>query len=97
MDKDFCVEEMMETQFPDFQHPGKPNRYWRYCDRGTLSEFDWDRHDEDIQDWFKRALVDFPKEPDFWSKLAFGVDSYLVYAGKVEAWKEKWLSQFFID
>ena len=36
------------------------------------------------------ALADFPEEPGFFDKLAAGKDIFLVYAGKVEAWKEKW-------
>ncbi len=37
----------------------------------------------------EEALADFPEEPGFFDKLV-GPDIFLVYAGKVDGWKEKW-------
>ena len=36
------------------------------------------------------ALADFPEEPGFFDKLAAGKDIFLVYAGQVDAGKERW-------
>ena len=36
------------------------------------------------------AVADFPKEPSFFDRLSAGADIFMVYAGKVEAWKRRW-------
>jgi len=43
-----------------------------------------------IRDLLDEAREDFPKEPSFFDKLAAGTDIFMVYAGKVDAWRRKW-------
>ena len=43
-----------------------------------------------LRDLLDEAKAEFPEEPGFFDKLAAGTDIFLVYAGKVDAWREKW-------
>lgn len=78
---------MSETKFPDFNHPGHSNRYWHYADNGSLSEFDWEAHDKDIQNWFERCMADFPLYPVLGRGAPWSHREY-------NAWFKKWFSQF---
>lgn len=82
MKNDFCVEEMMETQFPHL------NQFIRE---------DYPTTTEAIDEWFKRMIDDFPtvsqileERPNDWEWTGSLV-------GRRNKWFEKWLSQFKED
>lgn len=71
MKNDFCVEEMMETQFPH------------------LNQFikeDYPTTTDAVDEWFKRCRVDHPQHNQAWDAGE--------YVDLVDAWFEKWFSQF---
>jgi len=86
--------EMSETKFPDFSHPRHSNRYWHYADNGSLSEFDWECHDKDILDWFKRCIEDFPYTEKYDHREDENVFLYKLAADRY-AWFVKWFNPFF--
>ena len=84
-------------KFPVFSYPEKikSNRYWHWGDEGTLSEFDWETHDNDIEDWFKRCMEDHPKLMDCPPKIRDRPGgAYEWYGLGVLGWYEEWFSQF---
>ena len=77
MSDDFCVEEMMETQFPTTERHG---------------EYDWLFND--IQDWFKRCMAEFPVDTYVPTDKEHVVRIVTPEYEDVEVWFEKWFSQF---
>jgi len=78
---------MNETNFPQFGY------YWRNEHvYGEVEAFDIGA----IEDWFKRCIADFP-EHHYMGWGIGGEEEYgedILQTEEVEAWFEKWFSQF---